>query len=132
MSAAAFVDDFFHRILYQPDDAVAAEALSLDLSEDARININGTDLTAAAFSSMIKNQFRGTQIGALISSKDLNTSPLDPYGKTGAVAQTSQYTTTGKEDGKVVPQTATTLVKVEERNGKRIVTSLFEVTSVDV
>lgn len=80
---------------------------------------------------MIKDQFRGTQHAALVSSKDLTFAPLDADGRTGVVAQVSRYTTTGKEDGEVVPQTATTLVKVEERDARRVVTSLFEVTSVD-
>lgn len=37
LTVAQFVDEFFNRVLYQPDDLVAVEVLSADLSIDAQI-----------------------------------------------------------------------------------------------
>lgn len=49
------------------------------------------------------------------------------------VAQWTAYVTRGKEDGKEIKQSATTVVRVEEVNGKHVVTGLWEVqTSEEV
>lgn len=37
LPAARFVDDFFRRVLFQPDDAIARAALSGELDPDAQI-----------------------------------------------------------------------------------------------
>jgi hypothetical protein len=37
LSAARFVDDFFGRVLFQPDDATAQSALAEELAPDAKI-----------------------------------------------------------------------------------------------
>ena len=37
LSAARFVDDFFGRVLFQPDDAIAQAALSDELDPEAKI-----------------------------------------------------------------------------------------------
>lgn len=47
-------------------------------------------------------------------------------GSTGVVGQWTAYVTEGKEDGKKLRQSATTIVKVEEREGKNVVTGLWE------
>ncbi|KAM0755831.1 hypothetical protein T439DRAFT_351574 [Meredithblackwellia eburnea MCA 4105] len=125
-TVAQYVEGWFHRFLYQPEDSIAIKALE-ELSPDAIININGDSLTAQAFIDFIQIQFRGTQHGAFVSSTDLAFSPLDPEGRTGVISQQSRYTTTSKSDGSVVASKATTIVKVEDVGGKRVVTALWEV-----
>lgn len=130
-SVAQFVDRFFHKLLFRSDDSIAAESISSELFTDALININGNALTAAIFESLIKEQFRGTQTAVENSVVDLNFAPSNETGRTGVIAQIRKYTTTAKADGKEVPQTATTLVQVEEKEGKLVIVGLFEVQSVD-
>lgn len=149
-SVAQFVDRFFHKLLFRSDDSIAAESISSELFTDALIkyalsfcippsetqpcfscSINGNALTAAIFESLIKEQFRGTQTAVENSVVDLNFAPSNETGRTGVIAQIRKYTTTAKADGKEVPQTATTLVQVEEKEGKLVIVGLFEVQSVD-
>jgi hypothetical protein len=52
-------------------------------------------------------------------------------GSTGIVGQWTAYVTRGKADGKELKQSATTIVKVEERNGNKAVTAIWEAQTVD-
>lgn len=52
-------------------------------------------------------------------------------GSTGVVGQWTAYITKGKENGKELKQSATTIVRVEEVNGKRVVTGLWEAQTSD-
>ncbi|WWC97817.1 hypothetical protein V866_004704 [Kwoniella sp. B9012] len=79
-AAADFVDSFFARTLFQPDDGLAATVLSAELAPDAAIN---------------------------------------------------KYETRGKADGKVLKQSATTIVKVDEIDGKKLISSIWEAQTVD-
>lgn len=45
------------------------------------------------------------------------------------VAQWTSYVTKGKTDGKETNQVASLIVKVEEREGKSVVTGLWEVAT---
>ncbi|OWZ50075.1 hypothetical protein C368_06778 [Cryptococcus neoformans 125.91] len=119
------------RALFQEDDAVAISALADELSEDAQININGNCLTPTLFREVITSQFRDVFLARVISITDLNVILLNPEGTTGVVAQNSKYETKGKADGQVLVQSATTIVQVEEQNGKKVIMSIFEARTVD-
>lgn len=145
-TVADFVDSFFTRSLFQSDDAVAASVLDTDLSPDVEIvyvsilapysnlnnilillpRINGTPFTKAAFVTLITEQFRSTFLASITEIKDLNILTTNDSGSTGVVAQWTSYVTKGKEDGKEIKQSATTVVRVEEVNGKPVVTGLWE------
>jgi hypothetical protein len=88
--------------------------------------INGTRFTKASFITLITEQFRSAFVASITEIKDLNILTTNDSGSTGVVAQWTAYVTKGKEDGKEVKQSATTLVRVEEVNGKHAVTGLWE------
>ncbi|KAF4126549.1 hypothetical protein GMORB2_0285 [Geosmithia morbida] len=130
-AVADFVDSFFTRALFQPDDAQAASALDTDLAPDATIVINGNSLAASEFVGLITTQFRGSSVASVGEIKDLNIITTNQEGSTGVVGQWTPYVTRGKEDGKETRQSATTIVRVEERGGKQVVTALWEAQSAD-
>ncbi|KAF1814420.1 hypothetical protein P152DRAFT_456674 [Eremomyces bilateralis CBS 781.70] len=130
-AVADFVDSFFTRTLFQADDILAASVLATELAADANININGTPLTSSEFVTLITTQFRSAFTAAIVKIKDLNIVTRNDSGSTGVVGQWTAYVTKGKEDGKELKQSATTIVKVEERDGKPIVTGIWEAQTVD-
>lgn len=93
-------------------------------------SINGNCLTPTLFREVITSQFRDVFLARVISITDLNVILLNPEGTTGVVAQNSKYETKGKADGQVLVQSATTIVQVEEQNGKKVM-SIFEAQTVD-
>ncbi|RAO70502.1 uncharacterized protein BHQ10_006514 [Talaromyces amestolkiae] len=125
-SVADFVDSFFTRTLFQADDTLAASVLDTDLSPDVEIVINGTRFTKATFVTLITEQFRSTFVASVTEIKDLNILTTNDAGSTGVVAQWTSYVTKGKDDGKDIKQSATTVVRVEEIDGKHVVTGLWE------
>ncbi|GAA5852747.1 hypothetical protein JCM8547_002614 [Rhodosporidiobolus lusitaniae] len=146
-SAVDFVNSFFLKTLFQPDDARAAEALETELAEDAEININGSLLTSFQFRSFILSTFRPSSTARILSITDLNISPLPSPSSssssssiaedgTGLVAQVTKYVTVAKEGekkGEEVRQTAATIVRVERdgEGGARKVKALTELATED-
>jgi len=61
----------------------------------------------------------------------LNIATTNSFGATGVVAQWTEYLTIGKEDRKELKQSATTIVRVEELHGKRVITGLWEAQPSD-
>jgi hypothetical protein len=66
---------------------------------------------------------------SIVEIKGLNIKTTNESGSTGVVGQWTSYTTKGKSDGKEANQSATLIVKVEEREGKSVVTGLWEVAT---
>lgn len=95
------------------------------------IKINGASLTSHDFVNLIIKKFRPTCNAAIIEIKDLNIATTNELGSTGVVGQWTAYETKGKEDGKNLKQSATTIVKVEERAGSHVVTGIWEAQTVD-
>ncbi|KAJ7731003.1 hypothetical protein DFH07DRAFT_781429 [Mycena maculata] len=121
-----FASLLFDRIFFQPDVAVAVSTWNQDVAEDAFVNINGNTIPAATFLELVKG-FHATGVGKLEKSTDLLVAPKDPAGRTGTVAQSANIVVYHK-DGKIVDQASVTIVQVEEKDGKRIMTSLVETT----
>ncbi|KAI1616431.1 hypothetical protein EDD36DRAFT_135012 [Exophiala viscosa] len=150
-AVADFVDSFFTNTLFQADDKLAASVLATELASDANIvvrcllppltqfpcsdylsiKINGTSLTGSDFVNLITTQFRSAFSASIVEIKDLNIATTNDSGSTGVVGQWTAYVTKGKEDGKEIKQSATTIVKVEERDGKNVVTGLWEAQTVE-
>ncbi|OKL61508.1 hypothetical protein UA08_03107 [Talaromyces atroroseus] len=130
-TVADFVDSFFTHTLFQADDMLAASVLDTDIAPNAEIVINGTRFTKAAFITLITEQFRTAFVASITEIKDLNIVSTNEAGSTGVVGQWTAYVTRGKEDSKELKQSATTIVKVEEVNGKRAVTGLWEAQTSD-
>ncbi|EXJ84015.1 hypothetical protein A1O3_04682 [Capronia epimyces CBS 606.96] len=130
-TVADYVDTFFTRTLFQADDALAASVLATELAPDANICINGALLTSSEFVTVITTQFRTAFLASIVEIKDLNIVTTNDSGSTGVVGQWTAYVTKGKADGKELKQSATTIVKVEEREGKNVVTGLWEAQTVD-
>lgn len=76
--------------------------------------------------TLITEQFRSTFVASVTEIKDLNILTTNDAGSTGVVAQWTSYVTKGKDDGKDIKQSATTVVRVEEIDGKHVVTGLWE------
>lgn len=95
------------------------------------VKINGTSLTSSEFVNLITTQFRPAFHASIVEIKDLNIVTTNDSGSTGVVGQWTAYMTKGKGDGKEIKQSATTIVKVEEREGKHVVTGLWEAQTVD-
>ncbi|OCF44419.1 hypothetical protein I317_01679 [Kwoniella heveanensis CBS 569] len=130
-AVADFVDSFFIRTLFQDDEALAVKTLEEELAPDAAININGNTLDAQTFKTVITSQFRPTHTASIVEIKDLNIVPHGPTEGTGTVAQFTRYETVGKADGAVLKQSATTIVQVGERDGKRVITAIWEAQTID-
>ncbi|KAJ7494499.1 hypothetical protein B0H11DRAFT_939395 [Mycena galericulata] len=88
-------------------------------------SMNGKTFSTAGFLEAIK-AFHTTFIGKLTKTDDLAVSPFDAAARTGVVAQVTKFAVTSKADGSVKEQVSVTIVKVEEKDGKRILTSLVE------
>ncbi|WVQ94818.1 hypothetical protein IAU59_001901 [Kwoniella sp. CBS 9459] len=132
-AVADFVDSFFIRTLFQDDGALAVKTLEEELAPDAVINLNGNQLDAQTFKTIITAQFRPTHTASIIEIKDLNIVPNGPSESsgTGTVAQFTKYETVGRADGAVLKQSATTIVQVGERDGKKVITAIWEAQTVD-
>ncbi|KAJ7253393.1 hypothetical protein B0H12DRAFT_1116980 [Mycena haematopus] len=122
-----FVDLLFQRVFFQEDIPLALSTYENDVAPTLRSSapINGKNMSAAAFLEMIKG-FHATSLAKLTILEDLVVVPLDPASRTGVVAQLSTFTITNKADGKVSEHKLVTIVKVEEKEGRRIMTSLLE------
>ncbi len=95
------------------------------------VKINGTVLTSSEFINLITTQFRSSYLASIVEIKDLNIVITNDSGSTGVVGQWTAYVTKGKEDGKEIRQSAMTIVKVEAREGEKVVTGLWEAQTAD-
>ncbi|KAK7035834.1 hypothetical protein R3P38DRAFT_2909272 [Favolaschia claudopus] len=121
-----FVDLLFQRLFFYRDDMpLVFPTWENDVLADVAIELNGKHLTPPAFFELIKN-FHETSFGKLLSIEDLVVVPLDPAARTGVVSQISKFSVTNKADGKTTVNVSVTTVKVEEKDGRRIMTSLVE------
>lgn len=91
--------------------------------------INGQIFTSTEFIAMITATLRPTFLSSIVEIKDLNIHTTNDSGSTGVVAQWTSYVNKAKADGKETVQSATTIVKVEEREGRTIVTGIWEVAT---
>jgi hypothetical protein len=82
-------------------------------------------MTTAELLETIKG-FHATSLAKQTTIEDLVVVPLDPDVRTGVVAQISKFTVTNKADGKVVKHVSILIVKVVEKEGRRVVASLAE------
>ncbi|KAJ7490708.1 hypothetical protein FB451DRAFT_1220843 [Mycena latifolia] len=122
-----FADLLFQRLFFQSEDMALVDlTFEHDVAPDAQIIANGHSATPAQFLEGIK-AFHKAGIAKLLTIKDLALVPYDPAAKTGIVAQLSTFSLKSKEDGSVKEHTSVALCKVEERNGKRVLTSVVEV-----
>ncbi|KAJ7272974.1 hypothetical protein C8J57DRAFT_1467393 [Mycena rebaudengoi] len=121
-----FVDLLFQRLFFKGDMPLALSTFENDVTADAVIDINGKNMTAAAFLELIK-EFHASSVAKLKTIEDLAVVPADPAGRAGVVAQVSTFTTAPKADGKEKEHKSVTIVKVEEREGRRVMTMLAEV-----
>lgn len=76
--------------------------------------------------TLITEKFRSAFVASITEIRDLNILTTNDFGSTGVVAQWTSYVIQGKEDGKEIKQSATTVVRIEEVNGKHAVTGLWE------
>ncbi|KAJ7168405.1 hypothetical protein C8R43DRAFT_149852 [Mycena crocata] len=121
-----FVDLLFQRLFFNQDDMpLVLSTFANDVAVNATIDVNGKSLSTATFLEIIKD-FHKTSLAKLTTIEDLAVAPLDEAARTGVVAQVSKFTVTNKADGKVKEQVSVTIVKVEEKEGRRVMTSLVE------
>lgn len=88
--------------------------------------INGTTLTALEFVDLITTQFRAAYLATIVDIRDLNIVTTNENESAGVVGQWTIYVTRSKSDGQEIKQSATTIVKVEERNGQSVITGIWE------
>jgi hypothetical protein len=97
----------------------------VDFRLKSSVSINGQKVAPATYLESIK-KFHTTSVAKLITIEDLSVSHADSTRRASVVAQLSKFTVTSKTDGKVVENKAVTIVKVEEREGRRVMTMLTE------
>ena len=97
-------------------------------SSRADDRINGNSLPASTFIA-ITSQYRSATTGTILSIQDLNAVPVDASGRTGIIAQFTTYETTDKASGAKTKAVATTIVAVEEREGRRVIAGIWEAQS---
>lgn len=88
-------------------------------------------MASPAFITLITTQFRTAFLATIVEIKDLNIVTTNDSGSTGVVGQWTAYVTKEKEHGKELKQSATTIVRVEEVDGKKVVTGLWEAQTPD-
>ncbi|KAJ7619518.1 hypothetical protein FB45DRAFT_160639 [Roridomyces roridus] len=125
------IDDFvsllFQRLIYQDNLEVVEASWAQDVAEDVYISINGTILLGAKYLELVKG-FHATAAAKLQKKEMLVVAPgKDDGGRTGTVSSSAQVLVMHK-DGKVVDQSSVLIVQVGEKDGRRIMTSLVEVT----
>ncbi|KAJ7676218.1 hypothetical protein B0H17DRAFT_1140077 [Mycena rosella] len=121
MSLTEFVNGLFDRLFFGGDKAAGIAAFENEIASDAVFDLNGKTASSTEFFEAIEN-FHGTSKVKLNSIQDL---AVLPSGSGGVVAQVSKFTvTTG---GSTKEQSTVRIVKVEERGGKKVMTSLVEV-----
>ncbi|WVF67225.1 hypothetical protein IAT40_001973 [Kwoniella sp. CBS 6097] len=131
-AVADFVDSFFVRTLFQDDEALAVKTLEEELAPDEVCpDVQTSDRRAIAFQTVITAQFRPSHTATIIEIKDLNIVPHGPTEGTGTVAQFTRYETVGKADGSVLKQSATTIVQVGEKDGKKVIAAIWEAQTID-
>jgi len=104
----------------------------MPLSNDAEGRINGNRMTAADFTDFMLNKFRPSVHGVVVAIQDLDVVPKDEEGRTGVVAQATKYTTTTKSGQVTTKSSATTIVEVIERDGKRLIADFWEAQTDEV
>ncbi|KAJ7684495.1 hypothetical protein DFH06DRAFT_1155828 [Mycena polygramma] len=123
-----FVDLLFKRLFFNQNDMpLVLSTWENDVASDAQIEVNGKHIPAAGFLEIIK-QFHTTSFAKLTTLEDLVVVP-DLASRTGVVAQLSKFTVHNKADSKVSEQISVTIVKVGEKDGRRIMTGLVETQS---
>ncbi|KAJ7500452.1 hypothetical protein B0H11DRAFT_2189359 [Mycena galericulata] len=121
-----FVNLLFQRLFFTPNDLpLVLSTFENDVAADAAFEVNGNSFPTAGYLEAIK-KFHATSIGKLTKIDDLAVSHFDAVARTGVVAQVTKFAVTSKADGSVEEQVAVTIVKVDEKDGKRILTSLVE------
>ncbi|KAJ7221661.1 hypothetical protein GGX14DRAFT_388796 [Mycena pura] len=124
-----FVDLLFKRLFFIENDmALVTLTFENDVAADAEIAINGSSMPASAFLDILKD-FHATAVAKLTKTEDLVVVPSDAGARSGVVAQHLTFTSTSKTDGKVAEHVSVLIVKVQEKEGKRVMTSLVEAFS---
>ncbi|EJT99853.1 hypothetical protein DACRYDRAFT_109279 [Dacryopinax primogenitus] len=124
-----WVDNLFGEIWFQPDDEKAFAAFEAALSEDIRIEfVNGAVLPRSVYLGFVKS-YRKESFGTDLGNPSLSMNINDADKQTGTVAQFGKFSTKNKATGKETLSTAATIIEVEFRDGKRVMTSLTEVTN---
>ncbi|KAJ7703522.1 hypothetical protein B0H17DRAFT_1040713 [Mycena rosella] len=117
MSTTDFINGLFERLFFAGDKAGGIAAFENEIASDAVFEFNGKPQTKEQVFEAIKNLHANSTV-KLNSLQDLAVTP-------GVVAQVSKSTvTTG---GSAKEQTTVRIVKVEERGGKKVMTSLVMV-----
>ncbi|KAJ7611629.1 hypothetical protein FB45DRAFT_940505 [Roridomyces roridus] len=119
-STGRFVDLLFEHIFFTADNMpLVLSTYENDVAADAEIEINGKKTTVAEFLDIIKQMHAGF-IPKLTNVENLAERP-------GVVARVLRFTLTSKVDGTISEYASATIVKVEERNGRRVLTGFVEV-----
>ncbi|KAJ7702784.1 hypothetical protein B0H17DRAFT_1327156 [Mycena rosella] len=121
MSLTDFVNGLFERLFFGGDKAAGIAAFENEIAADAVFDINGKTASRAEIFTIIEN-FHASGKVKLNSIEDL---AVVPSGSGGVVAQVSKFTVTS--GGGAKEQTSVRIVKIEERGGKKVMTSLVEV-----
>ncbi|KAJ7460282.1 hypothetical protein FB451DRAFT_1270889 [Mycena latifolia] len=118
-----FVSELFERLLFQGDGSQVVSIFEKDIAADARININGQGLSPAQFLDSLK-EFHNTTVAKLTAPmEDLAVVPLDAAGHSAVLGRVVKTKHTNKTDGKVFNQVGVTIIKVEEKGGRNVVTT---------
>ncbi|KAJ7677260.1 hypothetical protein B0H17DRAFT_1139764 [Mycena rosella] len=121
MSLSDFVNGLFDRLFFGQDEAAGLAALENEVASDAVFDINGKTASRAQFLETI----RGFHASGKVKLNTIQDLAVVPSGSGGVVAQTSKFTV--MSGGGAKEQQSVRIVKVEERGGKKVMTSLVEV-----
>ncbi|KAJ7448966.1 hypothetical protein FB451DRAFT_1187471 [Mycena latifolia] len=123
MSAAQFTTQLFESIFFQKDAAKAISTFEADVAPDAKITFNGTDLSAAQFLEAIKG-YHSTGFATLTSPQEtLAVTPLEGNAAVVALIVRAKHTLNA---GTTQNMVSVSIIKIEEKGGKQVVTSWVE------
>ncbi|KAJ7658045.1 hypothetical protein B0H17DRAFT_1185724 [Mycena rosella] len=128
MSLTEFVNGLFDRLFFGGDKAAGIAAFENEIASDAVFEWVEHDVAPQRQNRVQHGVLRGHRELPRHQQSEIEQHPgsgVLPSGSGGVVAQVSKFTvTTG---GSTKEQSTVRIVKVEERGGKKVMTSLVEV-----
>jgi len=117
-SLEAYISNLFYLLVLQDDHHIFVSTYDKNWSRDVDEVDDGTPLTFTSFRTFLNTQ-RETVSNRQLVSQSFIVAPADALGWTGSVAYT--HTFSGVKDDETIVGTVVSILKIEIRNGSRVV-----------
>ncbi|KAL7422755.1 hypothetical protein Q5752_002048 [Cryptotrichosporon argae] len=126
-----FVAEFCSKVAYNfhPEQGKDTGLFTACIDDDAEVCLNGEDIRTSEYLASLaaRAQLPMLMLGEL-RVRELDHCTTNAAGTAGTVAEHVEYELANPfDDGKPTTHSATTLVRVEDKRGKQVVTGIWEV-----